>query len=136
MSSITSGRVLFRYSLQPSSAAPPKSAAVRWRAWSMVPMAPSSTRIRVARASARACRRSSGEFTVNLYFTEVPQGQRFGWRVRVFGDDACRPVRDLRAQGGDPERSRKCLYSVPVGTDAAGRVFEVSAATGTEVRGL
>src|ERR1700687_494388 len=54
MSSTTSGRVLTRFSLQPSSAAPPKSAAERLRCCSMVPIAPSSTRMRSASSSRRA----------------------------------------------------------------------------------
>ena len=45
------GRVWFRFSLQPSSVGPPKSAAVRCCCCSMVPMAPSSTRMRVSRSS-------------------------------------------------------------------------------------
>ena len=55
-----SGRVRMRFSLQPSSAGPPKSSAERRACCSMVPMAPSSTRIRVSRISSSACRRSSG----------------------------------------------------------------------------
>src|SRR6185369_8142018 len=50
----TSGRVRFRCSLHPSSAAPPKSSAVRLAACSIVPMAPSSTRTRRASASRRS----------------------------------------------------------------------------------
>src|SRR5208337_2986520 len=54
MSSTTSGRVRTRFSLHPSSAAPPKSAAVRLRCCSIVPIAPSSTRMRSARSSRKA----------------------------------------------------------------------------------
>src|SRR5581483_9507293 len=54
MSSTTSGRVRTRFSLQPSSAGPPKSAADRCRCCSIVPMAPSSTRIRCS-SSSRSC---------------------------------------------------------------------------------
>ncbi len=43
---MTSGRVSTRFSLQPSRAAPPKSSAVRLRCWIIVPIAPSSTRMR------------------------------------------------------------------------------------------
>ena len=57
----TSGRVRTRFSLQPSSSGPPKSAAVRSRAWSAVPVAPSSTRMRSAsRSSSRRARGSKG----------------------------------------------------------------------------
>src|SRR5712692_3615506 len=49
-----SGRVRTRFSLQPSSEAPPKSAAVRFLCCSIVPIAPSSTRIRCARNSRKA----------------------------------------------------------------------------------
>src|SRR5712664_720663 len=51
MSRTTSGRVRTRFSLQPSRKAPPKSSAVRLRCWSMVPMAPSSTRMRCDKRS-------------------------------------------------------------------------------------
>src|SRR6266446_2379320 len=54
MSRTTSGRVRTRFSLQPSSEAPPKSSAVRLRCCSMVPMAPSSTRMRCDSRSRRA----------------------------------------------------------------------------------
>src|ERR1035438_5355044 len=57
--STTSGRVFTRVSLQPSSTGPPKSAAVSCACCSMVPMAPSMTRMRLLRASTRASRRSS-----------------------------------------------------------------------------
>ena len=55
MSSTTSGRVRTRFSLQPSSAGPPKSAAVRFRCCSMVPIAPSRTSTRSARICSSAC---------------------------------------------------------------------------------
>src|SRR4030095_9270595 len=55
MSSTTSGRVRTRTSLQPSRAAPPKSAAVRSHCCSIVPIAPSSTRTRCAISSRKAC---------------------------------------------------------------------------------
>src|SRR5712664_1138221 len=54
MSRTTSGRVRTRFSLQPSSAAPPKSSAVRLHCCSMVPMAPSSTRMRCDKRSRSA----------------------------------------------------------------------------------
>src|SRR6266571_2381945 len=54
MSRTTPGRVRTRFSLHPSSAGPPKSAAVRLRCCSMVPIAPSSTRIRCASNARRA----------------------------------------------------------------------------------
>src|SRR5258708_3569610 len=54
ISRTTSGRVRTRFSLQPSSAAPPKSAALRFRCCSMVPIAPSSTRILCPSNSRRA----------------------------------------------------------------------------------
>ena len=53
-SSTTSGRVRTRFSLQPSRAGPPKSAAERLRCCSMVPIAPSSTKMRSASSSPRA----------------------------------------------------------------------------------
>src|SRR5918992_3355048 len=53
MRRITSGRVRLRCSLQPSYCAPPKSAGPRPAAWSIVPMAPSSTRMRSSSASRR-----------------------------------------------------------------------------------
>ena len=43
---MASGFVRFRFSLQPSCSAPPKSSAERDRSWMAVPMAPSTTRIR------------------------------------------------------------------------------------------
>src|SRR5215470_1606692 len=55
MSSTTSGRVRASTSLQPSSAAPPKSAAVSSRCCSIVPIAPSSTRTRCPISSRKAC---------------------------------------------------------------------------------
>ena len=55
----TSGRVRTRISLQPSRSAPPKSAAVRFTAWSAVPMAPSRTRMRSCNASCSAWMRRS-----------------------------------------------------------------------------
>ena len=62
-SSTTSGRVRTRFSLQPSSDAPPKSAAERLRCCSMVPIAPSSTRMRSASSSLRA---RSDSFTFRM----------------------------------------------------------------------
>src|SRR5215471_13606838 len=47
---ITSGRVIARFSLQPSRPGPPKSAGVRSAAWMAVPMAPSSTSTRSDRS--------------------------------------------------------------------------------------
>ena len=44
MSRMTSGRIRFRYSLQPSYCGPPKSAADRFLDWIIVPIAPSKTR--------------------------------------------------------------------------------------------
>src|ERR1700683_679474 len=58
---MTSGRDLTRYSGQSCSTAPPRSATVSSRCWSMVPMAPSRTRTRVARASKSAFWRSANE---------------------------------------------------------------------------
>src|SRR2546429_2144664 len=54
MSSTTSGLVRTRFSLQPSSAAPPKSVAVRFPCCNIVPIAPSSTRILCASSSRKA----------------------------------------------------------------------------------
>src|SRR6266436_3585255 len=54
MSRTTSGRVRTRFSLHPSSAAPPKSAAFKLRCCSIVPIAPSSTRIRCPSSSRKA----------------------------------------------------------------------------------
>src|SRR5262245_19865174 len=58
MSRITSGRVITRFSLQPSRCGPPKSAAVRWRDWMAVPIAPSRTSIRSANTSSNILMRS------------------------------------------------------------------------------
>src|SRR6266566_3369093 len=54
MSRTTSGRVRTRFSLHPSSSGPPKSAAANPRCCSMVPMAPSSTKIRCESSSRKA----------------------------------------------------------------------------------
>ena len=51
MSRMSSGRVRTRFSLQPSSSGPPKSAAFSFFAWMSVPIAPSSTRMRSERVS-------------------------------------------------------------------------------------
>src|SRR6266545_3750293 len=51
MARMTSGRVRLRCSLHPSYWAPPKSWAARLRDWIMVPIAPSSTRMRRWNAS-------------------------------------------------------------------------------------
>src|SRR2546425_10256455 len=51
MRRMTSGRVRLRCSLHPSYCGPPKSAASRPRAWIIVPIAPSRTRMRPASAS-------------------------------------------------------------------------------------
>src|SRR5688572_6283393 len=54
MPAMASGRVRTRFSLQPSSAAPPKSAGPRSNCWIIVPMAPSRTRMRSRRAPRRS----------------------------------------------------------------------------------
>src|SRR5690242_16709909 len=58
MSAMTSGRVRLRCSLQPSYGAPPKSSAESPRAWIIVPIAPSSTRMRRPSSCARRADRS------------------------------------------------------------------------------
>src|SRR5688572_2808467 len=64
MSVMTSGRVRTRFSLQPSSAGPPKSAAVSFRRWIIVPMAPSRQRIfSLKRARRRLPRSVMGTIT-------------------------------------------------------------------------
>src|ERR1022692_2721502 len=88
MPSTTSGRVFTRISLQPSSTGPPKSAAVSCRCCSMVPMAPSITRMRLSSASSRASRRSSlvvmaqegVSYDSNSYDKKnrIPTGGRYG----------------------------------------------------------
>ncbi len=49
-----SGRVRTRFSLHPSSAEPPKSSGPKACCWSMVPMAPSRTRMRSSSAFSRS----------------------------------------------------------------------------------
>src|SRR6266481_881731 len=100
MSSTTSGRVRTKFSLQPSRNAPPKSPAVRCLCCSIVPIAPSSTRIRSESNSRRAFADSfklrireepqlltglplaletpaeKAAFGVHPYFTQVPSRNR------------------------------------------------------------
>src|SRR5258708_5173108 len=100
MSRTTSGRVRTRFSLHPSSAAPPKSAPFRFRCCSIVPIAPSSTRIRCASNSRKAladsfrlrirwkaallvefsgemdCTAERASMSQPLYFTQVPRWKR------------------------------------------------------------
>src|SRR5208283_190241 len=70
MSSTTSGLVRTRFSLQPSSAAPPKSAAVKDRCCSIVPIAPSNTRMRCP-SSSRSALSDSFRFLMQPFFLEL-----------------------------------------------------------------
>src|SRR5260370_9128874 len=100
MSSPPSGRVRPKFSLNPSKTAPPKPPAVRCLCCSIVPIAPSSTRIRSESNSRRAFADSfklrireepqlltgpplaletpaeKAAFGVHPYFTLVPSPQR------------------------------------------------------------
>src|ERR1017187_407817 len=119
MSRMTSGRVSTRFSLQPSRAGPPKSSAVRSRCWIIVPIAPSSTRIRSSSNDFSRVVLSFRSPIVVTYVISLPESGKTKTAIRI--SEARSIARSVFVRGPFAARTSPkadCLEQATVGAPA------------------